>query len=392
MNINAMSLLNNKWERIPFNEIPSPCFLLEEAALIRNLELLRDVQNRAEVDIICALKGFAFHAVFPLLANYLKGATASSLNEALLVQEKMGKKVHSYCAAYVPSDFQQIARLSSHLSFNSVNEYHRYQDRIPNDVQVGLRVNPAYSEIETPLYDPADPNCRLGIAVEELGASKLPEGITGLHFHALCENNSYTLEKVLASFEEKFATQLKQCTWVNMGGGHLVTSADYDADHLVQILHAFKKRNPSIKKIILEPGSAIGWDTGYLVSTVLDIVNKGELPTAMLDVSFTCHMPDCLEMPYQPAILNAQKGRGSKHHYRMGGLSCLAGDVMGDWSFETPLKVGDRIVFDDMIHYTMVKTSQFNGLQIPEIGIWKKGGGYESVRKFTYADYKRMLG
>lgn len=372
---------------IDVSKIPSPAFVLQKDLLIQNLELLNYFQEKAGVQIICALKGFAFHAVFPTLKKYLSGATASSLNEAKLVHEKMNCKPHTYCAVFIPDDFQEIASISSHLTFNSLSQWETYKSRIPKGVECGLRVNPGYSEIKTELYNPASATSRLGIHVDKL-PTQLPQGITGLHFHALCENNAHTLEKVLASFSQLYHEQIMQAKWLNFGGGHLITHKDYDIEHGIYVIKQFKNKYPNIEKIILEPGSAIGWETGYLVSTVLDIVESGGVKTAMLDISFTCHMPDCLEMPYQPQIKDSVEH--SEHKYRMGGLSCLAGDVMGDWFFEQKLEIGQKIIFLDMIHYTMVKTTTFNGINLPSIGIWHNGG-YENIKSYTFSDYANRL-
>ena len=371
-----------------FDAIPSPAYVLEEEKLIRNLQLLKHVQEEANIQIICALKGFSFHAVFPLIKQYLHGATASSLHEAQLVFDKMQVKAHTYCPVYVPKEFEEIQDISSHITFNSSSEYERYKSQLRNDISYGLRVNPGYSEIETDLYNPASPNSRLGIA-RDLLSNKLPDGIEGLHFHALCENTSYTLERVLQNFTTLYDGLIKQAKWINMGGGHLITRKDYEPAHLIKILKEFKANYPNIEQIILEPGSAVGWQTGVLVSTVLDIVKNGETPTAMLDVSFTCHMPDCLEMPYKPAVLDTVEQ--SEYEYNLGGMSCLAGDTMGTWFFKNELKVGDKIVFDDMIHYTMVKTTTFNGINLPDIGILQTDGNYQILRQFGYEDYKNRL-
>jgi len=371
-----------------FDAIPSPAYVLEEEKLIRNLQLLKHVQEEANIQIICALKGFSFHAVFPLVKQYLHGATASSLHEAQLVFDKMQVKAHTYCPVYVPKEFEEIQDISSHITFNSLSEYERYKPQLRNDISYGLRVNPGYSEIETDLYNPASPNSRLGIA-RDLLSDKLPNGIEGLHFHALCENTSYTLERVLQNFTTLYDGLIKQAKWINMGGCHLITRKDYEPAHLIKILKEFKANYPNIEQVILEPGSAVGWQTGVLVSTVLDIVKNGETPTAMLDVSFTCHMPDCLEMPYKPAVLDTVEQ--SEYEYNLGGMSCLAGDTMGTWFFKNELKVGDKIVFDDMIHYTMVKTTTFNGINLPDIGILQTDGNYQILRQFGYEDYKNRL-
>lgn len=374
--------------KVNWNEVPSPSYVLEEERLLKNLELIKYIQEQSEVSFICALKGYAMHSTFPTIIKYLSGATASSLHEARLVYEKMGVPSHTYCPVYVPQDFEEIQKYSSHLTFNSLSEYDRWKGQVKEGISCGLRVNPGYSEVTTELYNPCAPNSRLGIASHLLG-DELPEGIDGLHFHALCENNSYTLEKTLESFINLYDRFLRKVKWVNFGGGHLVTKAGYDVEHLIQILKNFKAKYPNIEGVILEPGSAIGWETGYLVSTVLDIVQNEKLPIAMLDVSFTCHMPDCLEMPYQPRILNTSD-KGS-HEYYMGGMSCLAGDYMGTWKFEAPLEVGDKVIFDDMIHYTMVKTSTFNGINLPNIGIWTTDQEFKLISSYGYEDYASRL-
>lgn len=370
-----------------YHKIPSPSFVLEEDKLLKNLELLKYVQEQAGINIICALKGFAFHAVFPTVIKYLHGATASSLHEAKLVYEKMGVKAHTYCAVYVPSEFDELQQISSHLTFNSLGQWEQYKNVVDKTISCGLRVNPGYSEIGTDLYNPATPNSRLGIAHHLLG-DKLPEGIDGIHFHALCENTSHTLERVLASFEKLYHPLIQQAKWINMGGGHYITRGDYEPEHLIQLLKNFKAKYPNIEDIILEPGSAVGWQAGVLVSTILDIVPNGNIPTAMLDVSFTCHMPDTLEYPYKPNIRGQLEK--SDYEYNMGGMSCLAGDFVGTWFFEKELKVGDKIIFEDMIHYTTVKTTTFNGINLPSLGIWKDGK-FELLRTFGYEDYKNRL-
>ncbi len=373
------------------SSIPSPCYVLYEEQLLSNLELLRYVSNESGVKIICALKGFSTWAVFPLVKKYLHGATASSLNEARLIHEEMGVKAHTYCPAYIPSDFQNILALSSHLTFNSMSEYSRYiqivQKTSPN-IQCGIRINPGYSEITTNLYNPAIKGSRLGVERAELGA-KLPDGINGLHFHLLCEQDSYVLERVLEKTESQFADLFSQCDWINMGGGHLITKKGYDTAHLITLLKQFRSRYPQAE-IILEPGEAVGWETGVLVSTVLDIIDKGEFKIAMLDVSFAAHMPDTLEMPYKPNIQGTSK-HTTKHKYRFGGSTCLAGDYMGDYFFDEELKPGTQVVFLDMIHYTMVKTTFFNGVQHPSVGIVDSSGNFRCVKQFGYQDFKTKL-
>ena len=378
-----------------FHQIPSPCFVLDESLLRINLEILDLVQKEADVEIICALKGYAMWSTFPLVKQYLSGATASSLNEARLIYEEMGVKAHTYCPVFFDDEFDQILSYSSHISFNSMTQYQRFRDRVKNyaqPVSMGLRINPEYSEVETDLYNPAIPGSRLGITRNQL-PDTLPDDVEGLHFHVLCENDSFVLERTLEKVEEKFSSLIKQVKWFNMGGGHHITRKDYDVKHLVKLLQDFKKRYPNLETVILEPGEAVGWQTGYLVSTVQDIIDNKGIKVAMLDVSFSAHMPDCLEMPYKPRILDATDAQPGKPVYRMGGLTCLAGDYMGmgDYSFDNELKVGDKVIFDDMIHYTMVKTTYFNGVKHPAIGIWKEDGTFAPCRFFGYEDYKGKL-
>lgn len=374
-----------------YQQIPSPSFVLEMGRLRKNLELIRSVRERAQVDIILALKGFSMWRVFPVVGQYLSGATASSLDEAKLIYDEMGVRAHTYSPAYLPEDFADIMRYSSHITFNSLNQFHRYQEQVkayPEPISMGLRVNPEYSEVETDLYNPASPVSRLGETSANLG-DRLPAGIDGLHFHTLCESSSYTLEKTLEAFESRFAKYFPQLKWVNFGGGHLMTRKDYDVDHLVKLLQDFKQRHNL--QVILEPGSAIAWETGVLVATVLDIIENHGVKTAILDVSFTAHMPDTLEMPYRPRIVGATDPVEGKPTYRIGGVSCLAGDYMEAYSFEKPLEIGDRMIFEDMIHYTMVKTTTFNGVKHPNICILQENGELETVKAFTHLDFKNRL-
>ena len=381
-----------------FEEFPSPCYILSEEALLANLQLLDLVQQEANVSIICALKGMSFWRSFPLIKQYLAGATASSLHEARLISEEMCCDAHTYAPVYLEHEFPQLLIYSSHLTFNSLSQWDKYKEVAlgsPKKVSFGLRVNPEYSEIETDLYNPALPGSRLGILAEDL-PEKLPEGIEGLHFHVLCENDSYALEHCLEAFEKRFSNHIRQCKWVNFGGGHHITRKDYNIPHLIQLLKDFRSRYPNLEDVILEPGEAVGWQTGVLTSTVEDIVvNKG-IKIAMLNVSFACHMPDCLEMPYKPTVLGAHEPTpDDKFVYRLGGCSCLAGDYigMGDFAFDEPLEVGDRIVFDDMIHYTMVKTTFFNGVAHPAIGMIHLDGDFELLAQpGDYASYKAKLG
>ena len=382
---------------IDYSVIPSPCYVLDEQSLHINLELLNLVQQEAGVQVICALKGYSFWHTFPLLKKYLSGATASSYNEARLIAEEMGCEAHAYCPVYIENHFEDMLFYSSHLTFNSLNQWFKYKDQALNfqkKVSFGLRINPAYSEITTDLYNPAIPGSRLGILRTDLG-EKLPEGIEGLHFHVLCENDSYVLERCLAQVEAQFSDLIKQCQWINMGGGHLITKEGYDIPHLIRILKDFKQRYPNLKEIILEPGEGVGWQTGVLVSKVQDIIENQGIKVAMLDISFACHTPDTLEMPYKPHIQNAENPENSKfkHIYRMGGCSCLAGDFIGmvDYAFEEPLEIDDLIIFDDMIHYTMVKTTFFNGVEHPGIGVWTLDNEFLLLRKPGYKEYKEKL-
>ncbi|OPZ98940.1 MAG: Carboxynorspermidine/carboxyspermidine decarboxylase [Bacteroidetes bacterium ADurb.Bin408] len=378
---------------VDFNKIPSPCFVLDEKLLIKNLQLLEYVRRKAGIEIIVALKGYAFWYTFPLIKKYLDGATASSLNEAILINEEMGVKAHTYAPVYSEREFGDMVKLSSHITFNSLTMWEKYKYLVPGlnaKVSCGLRINPEYSEVETPFYNPGSPESRLGIKAGLLG-NKLPQGIEGLHFHLLCENDSYVLERTLEKTEMKFSGLFRQVRWLNMGGGHLITHPDYDVEHLITLLKDFKKRYPNIESIILEPGEAIGYRTGYLVADIEDIIEHDAVKIAMLNVSFAAHMPDCLEMPYKPAILGASD-KPTPYKYRMGGTTCLAGDFMGmgDYFFPKPLQPGDKIIFEDMIHYTMVKTLFFNGVKHPDIGVWTEDK-YKLLRTFNYKDYKFRL-
>ena len=370
--------------------VPSPAFVLEESRLIKNLDLIKSIQNRCDISIILALKGFALWKVFPTISNYLKGATASSLHEARLINEKMGVKAHTYSPAYLPEEFDELLAYSSHLTFNSLSQFEYYKDKIvASPVSPGLRVNPEYSDVTISLYNPADPQSRLGVLEEDLVAG-LPTGIEGLHFHTLCESSAEALEKTLEAFENKFQHLFPALKWVNFGGGHLMTRKGYNIDLLIQVITSFKRRYPHLE-VILEPGSAIAWETGVLVSTVLDIVQHRGQKTAIMDISFTAHMPDTLEMPYRPQIIGAMDPQPGKPSYRLGGVSCLAGDFMEAYSFDQPLQIGDRLVFLDMMHYTMVKTTTFNGVKHPSICIWHRNNLLEVVREFGYKDYKNRL-
>lgn len=373
-----------------YPNIPSPAFILEESLLRNNLEKISYVSKEAGVSIILALKGYALWKSFPLVRQYLDGATASSLAEARLCVDYMKTKAHTFAPVYAPEEIEEIADCSSHITFNSLTQFQAYKDVCKkHSVSIGLRVNPGYSDVSTELYNPCSPNSRLGIPPQEL-ANGLPEGVEGIHFHALCENDSYSLERVLASLEERFGHVLKSVKWVNMGGGHLITNKNYDINHAISLLQDFKKRYDV--KVILEPGGAIGWQTGVLKARVLDIVNYGEHPTAIMDVSFAAHMPDTLEMPYRPQVRDAySEPQAGMYAYRLGGNSCLAGDYMMPYYFKEPLHVGDTIILEDMMHYTMVKTTTFNGVKHPSIWIEHEQGNDECVREFGYADFRDRL-
>ncbi len=376
------------------NNIPSPSFILDEKLLRQNLDTIQRVAKSAEVEIILAFKGFAMWSAFPIVREYINGATASSLYESQLCVDEMKTLAHTYAAAYHPAEFEGIIKNSKHIVFNSLKQFQTYYpetQKADHKVSCGLRVNPEWSDVETELYNPSSPKSRLGILHEKL-PEKLPEGVEGFHFHVLCESNSYALENVLVAFEEKYAKYIPQLKWINMGGGHLMTRKDYDTEHLIKILKEFKAKHNI--HIILEPGSAFAWETGDLNAQVLDIIDGRELKTAMLDVSFTAHMPDTLEMPYRPKVTGAKdpdETSNPDHVFRLGGVSCLAGDYMEEYDFGKKLEIGDNIVFKDMIHYTMVKTTMFNGVQHPAIGIKRMDGTVHIIREFTYEDYKRRL-
>lgn len=369
-------------------EIPSPCYVLDEKLLRKNLELMQKVQEQSGADIILALKGYAMWSAFPLIRQYLKGCTASSVWEAKLAAEEFSREVHAYAPAYKQEDIDELLPLVNHLSFNSISQWHKYREQTAAvGVSIGLRINPEHQEAETELYDPSAPGSRLGIRASELQQQDLT-GVEGLHVHNLCECDSFALERTLDAVESRFGEQLKQMKWLNLGGGHLMTRQGYDVDHLIKQLK--RLRETYDLQVILEPGSAVAWQTGPLVCEVVDIVeNQGQI--ALLDISATAHMPDVLEMPYRPVITDAGLPAEKAFSYRLGGNSCLAGDVIGEYSFDQPLAVGDRLVFEDMMHYTMVKTSFFNGVQHPAIGILRESGQFDCVRQFSYEDFRNRL-
>ncbi len=371
----------------------TPYYIVYEQKLRHNIGLITSVAQRASVEIIMAFKANALWKTFGTFRAFGVKSTASSLNELQLGNEELRSLVHSYCPAYTPETIGRYLEGSSHITFNSISQWERFRTDVerfnyngPHSVSPGLRVNPQCSVIDTDIYNPALPGSRFGVTADIIGR-QLPDGIEGLHFHALCESSSHDLEKVLAAFEEQFGHLLPQVKWVNMGGGHLMTREGYDTDHLVELLRGFRSRYPWLT-VILEPGSAWTWRTGDLVCSVVDIVDNQGVKTAIIDGSFACHMPDCLEMPYRPTITESTP-EGTPYH--IGGNSCLSGDFVGDWHFATPLKIGDRLTFEDMNHYTTVKTNMFNGIQHPSVIFERLDGTQQVLRRYTYDDYKERM-
>jgi carboxynorspermidine decarboxylase len=385
-----------------FQEVHHPYYILEESKLRRNLELISGVAKAAGVDIILAFKAFALWKTFPIFREYIGATTASSLYEARLGYELFGSPTHTYSPAYTLEEMPEIARCSSHLTFNSLSQYERLSDvaRQANPkVSFGLRVNPEYSEVATLLYNPCAPGTRFGVTEDQL-PERLPDGIEGFHCHTLCESGADVFERTLSHIEAHFSRWFDQIQWINFGGGHLMTRKDYDVDRLVAILKDFRRRYPHLK-VILEPGSAFAWQTGPLVSQVVDVVENHGIRTAILNVSFTCHMPDCLEMPYHPDVRFAetlteeeaqqQMAQGQSPIYRLGGCSCLSGDFMGYWRFDHELRVGENIIFEDMIHYTTVKTNMFNGISHPSLALLHPDGEMEVLRRYSFEDYRDRM-
>jgi len=379
-----------------FEEVRRPMYIVEEAKLRRNLELIASVSARAEVEIILAFKAFALWKTFPIFKEYIRSTTASSLSEAKLAFEEFGSRAHTYSPAYTDDEIGEIANCSSHLTFNSLTQYERYAAlaKASNaSLSFGLRVNPEYSEVETELYNPCAPGTRFGLSAERL-PNQLPADIEGFHCHCHCESGADVFARTLTHIENKFSGWFPALKWINFGGGHLMTRRGYDVELLVDTLRSFKERHPHLH-LILEPGSAFAWQTGPLVAQVVDLVEDKGIQTAILNVSFTCHMPDCLEMPYQPVVRNARSleleaavNGGAKHIYRLGGNSCLSGDFMGSWQFDHALAVGENVIFEDMIHYTTVKTNMFNGISHPSLAIVRTSGELEMLRTYGYEDYK----
>lgn len=374
----------------------TPIYIIEESKLRANLSLISDVAKRADAEFILALKSFALWRTFPIFREYISATTASSLCEARLAAEEFGSLAHTYSPAYTSGEIEAIALNSSHITFNSLRQYYDFHAKAlaaNPALSFGLRVNPEYSEVGTMLYNPCAPGTRFGVSAQLLPAV-LPSGICGFHCHCHCESGADVFQRTLAHIEEKFAKWFPQLQWINFGGGHLVTRADYDVELFISLVKDFHKRYPHLK-VIFEPGSAFAWQTGYLVSHVVDIVVDNDIKTAILDVSFTCHMPDCLEMPYQPVVRGAEITdltlATEPHVYRLGGNSCLSGDFMGAWRFDKPLEIGDEVIFEDMIHYTTVKTNMFNGVTHPSIGMLTCDGKLDILRDFGYEDYKNRM-
>ncbi len=377
-----------------FEGLSRPAYILEEARLRKNLELISGVAKAADVEIILAFKAYALWKTFPIFREYISATTASSLYEARLGREEFGSPTHTFSPAYTDYEIDDIARCSSHLTFNSLSQMTRYAERAMSanpTISLGLRVNPEYSEVETEIYNPCASGTRFGISADKL-PSKLPDYITGFHCHCHCESSAETFVRSLQHIEDKFSGWFKQLKWINFGGGHLMTRKDYNVNLLIDTLKGFHQRYPWLK-VILEPGSAFGWQTGPLVSQVVDVVEDKGIRTAILNVSFTCHMPDCLEMPYKPAVRFAKTldNNEGEHVYRLGGNSCLSGDFMGYWQFDHELQVGENVIFEDMLHYTTVKTNMFNGISHPSIMLAKANGDLELLREYTYEDYKERM-
>ena len=377
--------------------IETPYYIAYESKIEKNLSLIKHVSEESGAEIIMAFKANALWKSFDIFRRYGVKSTASSLNEMLLGNEELHQLCHTYCPVYTDRSFPEFLKGSDHITFNSIAQFEKFKPQAEafetatgRHVSLGLRINPEISVIETDIYNPCAPGARFGVTIENM-PEHLPSGIEGFHFHALCESTSYDLEKVLSQVESAFGKYLDGLKWINFGGGHLMTRKGYDTDHLISLIKGFKKRHPNLH-VILEPGSAFTWRTGDLIASVLDIVENAGIKTAIVNVSFACHMPDCLEMPYKPTITEALPDvDADKPTYRIGGNSCLSGDFVGDWSFEQPLKVGDILTFEDMNHYTTVKTNMFNGIQHPALYLQRNDGTIQCLRCYTYEDYKNRM-
>lgn len=374
-------------------QLDTPCYLIDQGLLRSNLQILRTVHDRTGCEILLALKGFAAWSTFDLCSQYLHGAAASSLHEAKLAAEYFKKEVHLCAPAYRDDEMADYLQIVDHIIFNSHTQWQRFREQVqkaPRPIKCGLRINPMHSEVKTKIYDPCAPGSRLGIPLDQFRPLEL-EGITGLHFHTLCELNADSLARTLPVVEEQFSETIRQMKWINFGGGHHITRPDYDVDLLCKLIADFGKRYTNLEIIYLEPGEAIALNTGFLITSVLDIVHN-EVDIAILDTSASAHMPDVLEMPYRPTITGAGLPKEKKHTYRLTGPTCLAGDVIGDYSFDQPLKVGGKLVFHDMAHYTMVKNTMFNGINLPDIVLYNPDKNELKLqRRFTYEDFKSRL-
>lgn len=372
--------------------IKTPAFVVFEEALTHNLSILQRVMDETDCKILLAMKCFSMYHTFPLLSQTLKGVCASGPHEAMLGKEFFNGEVHAFAAGFSEEDIRELAPICNHLVFNSFSQWKRFKELAKSlnpDLKFGLRCNPEHSEGEVEIYDPCASGSRLGIVKQQFEGESL-EDISGLHFHTLCEMNSDALERTLTAFEEKFGYLFKELSWVNFGGGHHITRSDYDVDLLVNIINSFKNRYPHLK-VYLEPGEAVALNAGVLVASVLDITQNGSTQNVILDASAACHMPDVLEMPYRPNIIDSAEPQEKKYSYQLGGASCLAGDIIGKYSFDKPLAVGDKLIFTDMAIYSMVKTNTFNGIKLPSINYCKTGGEVELVKSFDYKDFKRRV-
>lgn len=375
---------------IDISTLPTPSYLVDQRLLIKNLELLASVKERTGCKILLAQKAFSMFSVYPLIAKYLDGVTSSGVMEARLGYEEMGKEVHTYAPAFADHEIDDVIRYSDHIVFNSFHQWNKFKDKVKNSgkqIECGLRLNPKYSEIDTDIYNPCFTGSRLGITPEQFQPDQL-DGIDGLHFHTMCEQNSDTLERTLKVVDDTFGSYIKQMKWLNFGGGHHITRPDYDIETLIRCIQ-FAQDTYGVQ-VYLEPGEAIALNTGYLVSTVLDTIENG-MHLALLDTSAACHMPDVLEMPYRPNIIGAGLPNEKSYTYRLGGPTCLAGDIIGDYSFDAPLKEGDKLVFCDMAHYTMVKNNTFNGMNLPSIALYSQENGLQIIKQFGYEDFKSRL-
>ncbi len=380
-----MAMLTDRWDNL--GGVKTPVYIVDEVLLEQNCQVLDSVQKRTGCKILLALKGFAMWSTFPLIRRYLHGITASGPIEARLGREEFDKEVHTYAPAYSDQDMREVICYSDHIIFNSFAQLARHRPAIPAGKSLGMRVNPGYAEVKVDLYNPCGPCSRLGVTIESFQGQSL-EGLDGLHFHALCEQGSDTLERVVEAFERKFGRYMAGMKWLNLGGGHHITREDYDIDRLCRIVSRLQETYKV--QVYLEPGEAIALNTGVLVASVLDIVDNG-MKVAILDTSAEAHMPDVLAMPYRPNIIGAGEPNEKRHTYRLGGLTCLAGDVIGDYSFDEPLAVGSRLIFLDMAHYSMVKNTTFNGVKLPDIAIQTRDDQVKVVRRFGYEDYRNRL-